>query len=88
METKLPLGAVEVDWVKTIAVAGAAAAGVEKVLKVYRIWRAANHVQTAAMGLTVKNGEYNQLLKTLGRIEKRLDAHSQRLETIEGRLAT
>ncbi len=84
------------DWVKAIAVAGSAAYGVEKMLKVFRLWKQAGQ---AERGVTVKNGDYLSLLRTLGRIEKRIDGmHSSiekrieglhtRVENIETRLST
>ena len=78
----------DIDWVKVAAVLTAGAAGVEKMLKVFRIWKASNHAETAAMGLTVKNGEYKSLLKTLGRIEGRLDHLALRVESVEARIGT
>ncbi len=99
----LPIGretvALDIDWVKDTAILVSVATGIEKMMKLYRLWKAANHGQTAAMGLTVKNGEYQALVKTLGRIEKRVDETkremrggqavlSQRIESIEQRLST
>ena len=73
------------DWVKAIAVAGSAAYGVEKMLKVFRLWKQAGQ---AERGVTVKNGDYVSLLKTLGRIETRIDRIHTRVEAIEARLST
>lgn len=76
------------DYVKAIAVAGSAAYGVEKMLKVFRLWKQANRGEKAAMGLTVKNGEYVSLLQTLGRIERRIDHLAIRMDSVEQRLST
>jgi len=86
MATKVLQGSGEVDWVKIAAVLTAGAAGIEKMLKVYRLWKAAGHAQTAAIGLTVKNGEYTSLIKTLGRIESRIDHLALRVESVESRI--
>lgn len=73
------------DWIKDAAVIGSVAYGAEKVLKVFRLWKQASRQEK---GLTIKNGEYSSLLKTLGRIEGRIDHVVQRVEAIESRLST
>ena len=58
------------DWVKTVAVAGSSAYAIEKMLKVFRLWK---QTSRESKGLTVKNGEYKDMVSTLGRIEARID---------------
>ena len=82
-------GVGEVDWIKVLAVAGSTLYGVEKMLKVFRLWKIASKGgQAAAEGITIKNGEYNSVIKTLGRIERRLDHVVARVDNIEARLST
>lgn len=78
----------EIDWVKAIAIAGSTFYGMEKMMKVFRLWKVAQHKEISDMGLTVKNGEYRSLLKTLGRIEGRIDHVVSRVDSIESRMST
>ena len=73
------------DWVKDGAIAVAGLAVAEKLLKVVRAWK---YVDRPMPGVTVKNGEYKSLVKTLGRIEGRIDHVVERVEAIEQRLST
>ena len=80
---------VEVDWIKVIAVAGSTLYGVEKMLKVFKLWKiASNGAKSAVEGITIRNGEYRSMLATLGRIERRIDHVVARVDNIEARLST
>ena len=73
------------DWVKTIAIVGSAVYGVEKMLKVFRLWRATAK-DLRRPGLTIRNGEYLSLLETLGRIESRQDHTAISIRAVEMRV--
>lgn len=75
------------DWVKAVAIAGSSAYGVEKILRAFKVWKAM-YGNASTKGVTVYNGEYSRLLKTLGRIEGRIDHVVQRVDAIEQRLST
>jgi len=86
---------VQVEWAELaryIAMAGGVAAGVEKVIKLYKrmkmVSRIEAHQLQGASGLTVKNGEYRDMMTTLTRIDRRVDRLVGRVQSIEERLST
>ena len=72
--------------------AGGVAAGVEKVIKLYRRMKLVSRIENnnlhASAGLTVKNGEYRDMMTTLTRIDRRVDRLVNRVQSIEERLST
>ena len=72
--------------------AGGVAAGVEKVIKLYRRMKLVSRIEAnslhAATGITVKNGEYRDMMKTINRIDMRVDRLMGRVQSIEERLST
>lgn len=78
------------DWVKMIAVGSSLLFSLEKVLKLMKViwWPPAKHHPGAGGGITVHNGEYEGLVNTLGRIEKRIDGLVARVKNLEQRLST
>jgi hypothetical protein len=74
-----------VDVVKSVAIVGSAVYAVEKMLRVFRLWRATSKPEKP--GLTIRNGEYLQLVESLGRIEMREDHAAMALKAVERRVA-
>ncbi len=72
--------------------AGGVAAGVEKVIKLYRRMKMVSRIEAHRLqestGLTVKNGEYRDMMATLQRIDRRVDRLVGRVQSIEERLST
>ena len=67
----------DVDYVKTVAEIGSGLFLVEKMLKIFRLWPKDTQTKT--------NGEITLLLRSLRRIETRIDHIAERVETLETR---
>jgi len=67
------------DWVKTVGVTGSALYGIEKMLKVWRMWRAMS--KPRPQGVTIYNGEYAALSESIQNLQVRIDQQSASIQT-------